>query len=94
MEKVRAEAFTHRHLGKDRKEELSQLDDIIGSMGRNDEVYIHNAGRLWAAWDHYPIFVRIEEEPYTSMSFREGIKSGRAGSRQQKSNYYFSTGKS
>ena len=26
--KVRAEAFTHRHLGKDRKEELSQLDYI------------------------------------------------------------------
>ena len=57
--KVRAEAFTHRHLGKDKKEELSQLDYIIGPMRRNDEVYIHNAGRLWTTWDHYPIFARI-----------------------------------
>ena len=27
--KVRAEAFTHRHLGSERKEELSQLDVIF-----------------------------------------------------------------
>ena len=53
--KVRAEACTHRHLGKDRKEELSQPDYIIGPMKRNDEVYTHNAGRLWATWDHSPI---------------------------------------
>ena len=45
-EKVTAEASTHGHLGKDRKEELSQPDCIIGPMRRNDEVYIHNAGRL------------------------------------------------
>ena len=62
--KVRAEAFTHRHLGKDRKEELLQLDYVIGPMGRNEEVYIHIAGRLWATWDHYPILARIEEEPH------------------------------
>ena len=65
--KVRAEAFTHRHLGKERRAELSQLDYIIGPMRRNDEVYVHNAGRLWATWDHYPIFARIEEEPHVKV---------------------------
>ena len=60
--KLRAGAFTHRHLGQDKKEVLSQLDCIIGPMRRNDEIYIHNAGRLWATWDHYPIFARIHEE--------------------------------
>ena len=30
--KVRVEAFTYRHLEKDRKEELSQLDYILGPM--------------------------------------------------------------
>ena len=70
---VRAEAFTHRHLGKDRKEELSQLDCIIGPMRRNDEVSIHNAGRLWATWDHYPIFARIEEEPHVNV-FQKWIR--------------------
>ena len=43
------------------KEETSQLDNIIGLVRRNDEVYIHNAGRSWATWDHYPIFARIQE---------------------------------
>ena len=57
--KVRAEAFTHRHSGKDRKEELWQLDYIIGPMRRNDEIYIHNERRLWATWNHHPIFARI-----------------------------------
>ena len=61
--KVKAEAFTHRHSGKDRKEELSQLDYIIGPMGRNDEFYIHIERRLWATWDNDPIFARIHEEP-------------------------------
>ena len=67
--KVRAEAVTHKHLGKDRKEDLSQLDYIIGPVGRNDEVYIHNAGRLWHGppWDHYPLFARIEEEPHVKV---------------------------
>ena len=41
--KVRAEAFTHMHLGRNRKEELSQLDCIIGPTSRNDEVCIHYA---------------------------------------------------
>ena len=65
--KGRADAFTHRLLGNDRKEELSQLDYIIGPMRRNDEVYIHNAGRLWAIWDHHLIFARIEEEPHVEV---------------------------
>ena len=38
-----------------------------------------------------PFFARIEEEP---QSFRKGVKHGRDGSRQQKSNYYFSKRKS
>ena len=54
-------------LVKDRKEQLSQLDYIIWPMGRNDEVYIHNARKLWATWDHYPIFARIEEEPQVNV---------------------------
>ena len=37
---IKSEAFAHRHLGQDRKEELSQLDYIIGPMTRNDE-YLH-----------------------------------------------------
>ena len=41
--KGRAEVFTHRHLSQDKKEEISQLDYIIVPMGRNDEIYIHNA---------------------------------------------------
>ena len=65
--KVRAEAYTHKHLGKDRKKELLQLDYIIGPMRRNDEVYIHNAGRLWATRDHYPIFAWIHEEPHVKV---------------------------
>ena len=50
-----------------KKEEISQLDYIIGPMRRNDEICIHNAGRLWATWDHCPIFARIEEEPDTKV---------------------------
>ena len=66
--KVRAEAFTHSHLGQDKKEEFSQLDYIIGPVKRNDEIYIHNERRLWAIWDHHPIFVRIHEEPHITLS--------------------------
>ena len=33
-------------------------------MRRNDEIYIHNAERPWAIWDHYPFFARIEEETH------------------------------
>ena len=32
----------HRHFVPDKKEEISQLDCIIGPMRRNDEIYIHN----------------------------------------------------
>ena len=51
-----------RHLVKVREEDISQLDHIIGPMRGNDEIYIHEEGRLWATWDHYPIFARIQEE--------------------------------
>ena len=68
--KVSAEAFTHRHLGKDRKEELSQLDYIIGPMRRNDEVYIHNERSLWATWDHY-LIVREDTWKATRQSLSE-----------------------
>ena len=72
--KVRAEAFAHRHLGKDRKGELSQLDYIIGPIRRNDDVYIHNAGILWATWDHYLIFPRIHEEPHVKAFHKRNKK--------------------
>ena len=36
-------------------------------MTRNDDIYIHNAGRLWATLDNYPIFARIHEEPHTKV---------------------------
>ena len=49
----RAEAFTHRHVSPDKKEEISQLDHIIRPKRRNDEIYIHNERRLWATWHHY-----------------------------------------
>ena len=86
--KVRAEAFTHRHFGQDREEELSQLHYIIGPMRRSVEIYIHNEGRLWATWDHYPIFERIHEEPHVKVFQKKG-KGGRAASRQQKINLCF-----
>ena len=63
-DKGRAEAFTHRHLSQDKKEEISQLDYIIGPKRRNDDIDIHNAGRLWAIWDQYHVFARIQEEAH------------------------------
>ena len=65
--KGRAEAFTHRHKSPDTTEEISQLDYIIGPVKRNDDIYIHNAGRLWQFWDHYPIFARTQEEAHTKV---------------------------
>ena len=44
--KVRAEAFTHRHLSQDKKEEISQLDYIIGPKRASDKSYIHNDVKL------------------------------------------------
>ena len=82
----RAEAFTHRHLRQDKKEQVSQLEYIIGPMRRNDEVYIPNAGRLWALWDRSPSWARIQEETHTNV-FQKRNKGGRAGSRQQKTNH-------
>ena len=35
------------------KEDISQLNHIIGPMSRDDEIYMHNEGRLWSTWDHY-----------------------------------------
>ena len=46
--KGRAEVFTHKHLSQEKKEEISQLDDIIGTMRRNDEDYIHNEDPIFA----------------------------------------------
>ena len=77
----RAETFTHRHLSADKEEEISQLDYIIGPMRRNDEIYIHNEGRLWATSAHCPIFARIQEKRHTLKSFKKKEKSGRDGSR-------------
>ena len=62
----REEAFTHRHLSPEKKEETSQLDYIIGSMRRDDEENIHNDERTWATWDHYTIYARIQEEEQTN----------------------------
>ena len=75
-EKVRAEA-----LRKDRKEELSQLDYIIGPMRRNDEVYIHNARRLWATWDHCPFFAR-RRTTCQSLSEKEKMDAMEADNRR------------
>ena len=72
--KGRAQAFTHRHSSPDEKEEISQLDYIIGPMRRNDEIYNHNEGRLWATWDHYHIFARTQEEAHTSIFQRRNKK--------------------
>ena len=65
--RVKAEAFTNRHLSPEKEEKISQLNCIIGPMRRNDEIHIHTARRLWATWDHYPIFARIQEEPYVKV---------------------------
>ena len=74
--KGREEAFKHRHLRQVEKYEISQLDYIIGPMRRNDEIYIHNEGRLWATLDHFPIFARVQEEAH-AIVFQKRIKSGR-----------------
>ena len=63
--KVGAEAFTHRHLSPEKKHKFAAgLHYIIGPMRRNDEIYIHNARRKWATWDHHPIFAWTQEEPH------------------------------
>ena len=53
----REETFTHRPFSP--------------PMRREAEVYIHNEGRLWATWDHCPIFARIQEEAHTKKSKRK-----------------------
>ena len=63
--RARETAFTHRHLGPEKKVETSQLDFIIGPMRRNDEVFIHNDVGSWATWDHDPIFAKIQDEEQT-----------------------------
>ena len=37
------------------------MDYIIGPRRRDDDAYIHNDVKLWDAWDHYPIYARIQE---------------------------------
>ena len=69
--RARETAFTHRYLSPDRKEETSQLDNIIGPMRRNDEIYIRNDVRTWASWDHYTMKTRIQNEAQ-SKSFSNG----------------------
>ena len=41
------------------------------TTGRNDEIYIHNEGRLWSAWDHYPIFASVQDKVLP----KKGIRS-------------------
>ena len=53
------------------KKHTSQLDYIIGLMRRNDEVYIHNEGRLWATWDHCLIYARIQEDVHSKFSIKK-----------------------
>ena len=59
---MRAEAFTHRH-----------LDYVIGPMRRNDEVYIHNALRQWAIWDHFIPFRENRRTSCQSLSDKENL---------------------
>ena len=77
-------AFTHKHLGQKKQEETSQLDNIVGTGRRDDDVYICNDVRLWDMWDHYPIFARIQEEEQTE-SFPKGKRrrSGQDGNQRQ-----------
>ena len=49
------EAFAHRHSSPEQKQEISQLDHIIGPMRRNYEIYIHNEGR-------HKIFKRVNKK--------------------------------
>ena len=36
-----------------KQEETSQLDYIVGTGRRDDDVYMCNDVRLWDTWDHY-----------------------------------------
>ena len=85
----REEAFTYRHSSPEKKDKNSKLDHIIGPMKRNNEIYIDNEGRLWATWDHYQIFARMQEDAHTNIEKqKKEIKSGRGGNRKQKSNHW------
>ena len=71
--KVRAEAFTHKHLRNDKKEELSQQDYIIGPMIRNDEIYIQtqeDCGQRGTT----TLSSRDCKKNHTSKSFKKGTK--------------------
>ena len=72
--KVGAEAFTHRHLSPEKKRINSQLDHIIGPMRRSDEIYIHNARRLYGQFGTTTLFSREHKKNHTSKSFKKGIK--------------------
>ena len=79
-EREKEEAFTHKHSSPEKEENL-QLDNIIGPMRRNDEIYIHNGVRLWDTWDHYTKFARVQEKTHTQRSSKKSIKRGRGGNR-------------
>ena len=46
-------AFTHKHVGQKKQEETSQLDYLVGTGRRDDDVYMCNDVRLWDTWDHH-----------------------------------------
>ena len=65
MVTVWKEKRRHEHSSPGSKEDISQLNHIIGPMRRDDEIYMHNEGRLWSTWDHYPIYAGIQEDGHT-----------------------------
>ena len=62
------------------KGKKSQLDCIIGTIDRCDDVRICNDHKAWATCDHYPIYARICDDDLAVPVKKSGRKIGVAGS--------------
>ena len=55
-------AFTHQPSGKKGRARIAHLDHIIGPRWKSDAAYINNHVKIWDSWDHYPIYVVVQED--------------------------------
>ena len=51
-------------MSSNKKEETSQLENIIGPTRRDDETCTHNEEKMLATWDHNTIGARMQEEGF------------------------------
>ena len=81
----REEACTHRQNRDEVKGKKSQLDCIIGTIDRCDDVRICTDHKAWATCDHYPKNARICDDDL-AVPVKNGRKIGVGGSLDRK--YY------